>query len=51
MADPVMYEASLRKLEMLARRLESDEHIVARIEQLIAGRRDGCDGRHNDERT
>jgi len=41
MADPVMYEASVRKLEMLARRLDSDEHIVARIEQLIAGRRDG----------
>jgi AraC-like DNA-binding protein len=41
MADPVMYEASVRKLEMLARRLDSDEHIVARIEQLIAGRRNG----------
>jgi len=41
MADAVMYEASMRKLEMLARRLDSDEHVVARIEELIAGRRDG----------
>jgi len=41
MADPVMYEASVRKLETLARRLESDEHVVARVEQLVAGRRGG----------
>ena len=39
MADAVMYEASVRKLEALARRLESDEHVVARVEQLVAGRR------------
>jgi AraC-like DNA-binding protein len=41
MADPVMYEASLRKLETLARRLESEEHVVARVEALIAGRAGG----------
>jgi AraC-like DNA-binding protein len=41
LADPVMYEASLRKVETLARRLESDEHVVARIEQLIGSRRGG----------
>jgi AraC-like DNA-binding protein len=41
LADPVMYETSLRKLETLARRLENDEHVVARIEQLIAGQRGG----------
>jgi AraC-like DNA-binding protein len=35
MADPVMYETSLRKLEALARRLESDDHVVARVEALI----------------
>jgi len=41
LADPVMYEASLRKLETLARRLENDEHVVARVEQLIAGKHGG----------
>jgi AraC-like DNA-binding protein len=41
MADPAMYQTSLATLEMLARRLEGDEHVVARIEQLIAGRRGG----------
>jgi len=41
LADPVMYEASLRKLETLARRLENDQHVVSRIEQLIAGSRGG----------
>lgn len=35
MADPVMYESSIRKLEGLARRLESDDHVVARVEALI----------------
>lgn len=34
-ADAGMYEASVRKLDVLARRLESDDHVVARVEQLI----------------
>lgn len=42
MADPVMYEASMRKLEPLARRLEGDDHTVARVEQLIAAARGGA---------
>jgi AraC-like DNA-binding protein len=46
MADPAMYEASVRKLESLARRLESDEHVVARVEQLIAGIRGGRPSLH-----
>jgi len=35
LADPVMYETSLRKLEALARRLDGDDHVVARVEALI----------------
>lgn len=35
-ADPIMYEVSMRKLEMLQRRLEGDDHLVGRIEHLIA---------------
>jgi AraC-like DNA-binding protein len=35
LADPVMYETSVRKLEALARRLEGDDHVVARVEALI----------------
>jgi AraC-like DNA-binding protein len=30
-----MYETSVRKLEALARRLEGDDHVVARVEALI----------------
>jgi AraC-like DNA-binding protein len=41
MADPAMYAASLHTLETLARRLEGDEHVVSRVEQLIAGQRGG----------
>src|SRR5262245_38530531 len=37
LADPVMYETSVRKLEALARRLEGDDHVVARVEALIEG--------------
>lgn len=37
-ADPVMYEVSMRKLEMLQRRLEGDDHLVGRVEHLIAAR-------------
>lgn len=40
MADPVMYATSMRKLEALERRLEGDDHVVARVEQLIAARND-----------
>ncbi len=36
LADPAMYDVSLRKLERLARRLEGDDYFVARVEQLIA---------------
>lgn len=36
MADPVMFEAAVRNLEMLERRLEADDYVVARVEQLIA---------------
>jgi len=39
MADPVMYETALRKLEAQQRRLEADDHVVARVEQLIEARR------------
>jgi AraC-like DNA-binding protein len=39
MADAVMYERSRTTLEALARRLEGDEHVVARVEQLIAAAR------------
>ena len=35
MADPVMYETSIHKLEALARRLERDDHVVAQVETLI----------------
>jgi AraC-like DNA-binding protein len=35
LADPLMYETSVRKLEALARRLEGDDHVVARVEALI----------------
>jgi len=35
-ADPMMFESSLRQLETLARRLESGDHIAARVEQLLA---------------
>jgi AraC-like DNA-binding protein len=35
LADPVTYETSLRKLEALARRLEGDDHVVARVEAFI----------------
>jgi AraC-like DNA-binding protein len=35
-ADPVMYETSMRALEVLKRRLDGDDHLVARIEHLIA---------------
>jgi AraC-like DNA-binding protein len=38
LADPVMYEASLRSLETGDRRLESRSFTVARVEQLIASR-------------
>jgi AraC-like DNA-binding protein len=40
-ADPSMYEASVRKLETLARRLEGDDYLMARVEQMIATSRDG----------
>lgn len=36
MADPLMFESSLRQIETQARRLDSDACIVARVEQLIA---------------
>jgi AraC-like DNA-binding protein len=35
LADPATYAESLRKLEALDRRLEGDDYIVARLEQLI----------------
>ncbi len=35
MADAGMYEASLRTLQAMVRRLESDDYVVARIEQLV----------------
>jgi AraC-like DNA-binding protein len=35
-ADPFMYESALRQLEVLARRLESNDYVRARVEQLIA---------------
>ena len=38
LADPVMYEASLRSLETGDRRLEGRSFTVARVEQLIASR-------------
>lgn len=37
-ADPVMYDVSVGKLEMLQRRLEGDDHLVGRIEHVIAVR-------------
>jgi AraC-like DNA-binding protein len=40
MADVVMYEASLRELEALSRRLDSGDSLVTRVEQLIATSRD-----------
>lgn len=36
LADPMMYEASLRELEVLERRLENEEFVAARVEYLIA---------------
>ena len=41
MADPVMFEASLRSLDTGDRRLESTSFTVARVEQLIAARGEG----------
>jgi len=41
LSDPSMYEASVRKLESLARRLEGDDYLMARVEQMIATSRDG----------
>jgi AraC-like DNA-binding protein len=41
MADSATYENSLRQLEALDRRLESDDYIVARVEQLIETSRTG----------
>ena len=35
MADPLTYQTSLQQLEALHRRLESDDHIVVRVAQLI----------------
>jgi AraC-like DNA-binding protein len=36
LADPVMFEASLRELEVLERRLEGGDYIAARVEHLLA---------------
>jgi AraC-like DNA-binding protein len=36
LADPAMFEASLRELEVLERRLEGGDFIAARVEHLIA---------------
>lgn len=35
MADELTYQMSLRQLEALDRRLESDDHIVVRVEQML----------------
>ncbi|MGH7895572.1 MAG: AraC family transcriptional regulator ligand-binding domain-containing protein [Candidatus Binatia bacterium] len=40
LADPVMYETSIRKLEALDRGLEADDYIVTRVEHLVASSRD-----------
>ena len=42
LADPVTYAESVRKLELLARRLEGGDHLAARVEQAIAASRDGA---------
>ena len=57
MADPAMYAGSMRTLETLGRRLEGDDHVAARVEQLIAASSDGLSLRqvasreHLSERT
>lgn len=40
-ADPVMFEASVRKLESQLRELDGDGQVAARVEQLMASSRDG----------
>ncbi len=40
LADPVMYETSVRKLDTLARGLDADDYLVTRVEQLVASSRD-----------
>src|SRR5262245_5375363 len=41
LADPATYRESIRKLEALARRLDGDDYVVARVEQLIVASGDG----------
>ncbi len=41
MADPVTYAEAMRKLELLAARLDGDVFVVARVEQLLRARPDG----------
>lgn len=44
LADPVTYRESLRTLETLERRLDGDDFLAARVEQLLAASHDGGPG-------